>query len=188
MLYVQLKSRAALSENKALTIGDVADVADEKGKPCPAALTLNLQCPKKEGVWTLPAIAVLNALAPLNQPLTILGETQCYIHIVPDLKRNKTRPLRAALAFLLLLMGSALAITWFHADVNMLSAQKDLYRFLTGSEPANILLIVIPYALGVGLGVALFYSLIGHKKTVSPLDIQLDKYRQDAEKTAGETP
>ena len=188
MLYVQVKSRAAVSPEKALTVADVADVADEKGGPCEAALRLPLKCPKNTGVWTLPAIAVLNALAPLGQPLCALGESQCYVHIVPADKRNKTRPFRAAIAFILLFMGSALAITWFHADVGMLNAQKDLYRFLTGGEPDSILLIVLPYAAGVGLGVALFYSLIGHKKTVSPLDIQLDKYRQDAEKTAGETP
>ena len=42
--------------------------------------------------------------------------------------------LRAALAFLVLLVGSALAIMWFHADVNMYDAQREMYRAVTGGE------------------------------------------------------
>lgn len=188
MLYVQVKGRAVIRPGDALTVGHLALVADENGKPCADALALPVPCPHKEGVWTLPAIAVVNALAPLKKRLALMGETECFVHVVPEDKRNRTHPLRAAAAFILLLVGSAMAITWFHADVNMLGAQKDLYRFLTGGDPQNMLLIVLPYAAGVGLGVALFYSLIGRKKTISPLDIQLDKYRKDAEETAGETP
>ena len=85
-------------------------------------------------------------------------------------------------------MGSALAITWFHADVNMLDAQQSLYRMLTGREAENTVWITLPYSVGVFFGVSLFYALLGRKRTIAPLDIKLNEYRQSAEQATGLTP
>ena len=110
------------------------------------------------------------------------------MHVVGKDRRQQTHVLRAIAAFMLLLIGSALAITWFHADVNMLDAQQGLYRLITGKEVSNQWLITIPYAAGVFFGVALFYALLGRKGTTSPLDIKLAEYQQSAEQAAGKTP
>jgi stage V sporulation protein AA len=84
-----------------------------------------------------------------------------------------------ALVFALLFVGSAMAIAWFHADVNMQAAQRAVARVLTGQAQWNPWWIALPYALGVGSGVALYYALIG-RKTVSPLEIKLGEYRRQA--------
>lgn len=188
MLYVQLKSRAVITLGEELGLGDMALITNQKGEPQAALSALKMPCPKREGVWRFPTIALLNALKDCKEQVTLLGADECLVHVVPLDKRNHTNALRACLAFILLFFGSALAIAWFHADVNMLDAQRQIYRLLCGQEVENTLLLVIPYAVGVGLGVAVFYSLIGKKKTVSPLDIQLDQYRKDAEQTASQTP
>ena len=52
----------------------------------------------------------------------------------------------------------------------------------------NMALITIPYALGVFLGVALFYALLGKRRTVAPLEIKLEEYSQSAEQATGLTP
>lgn len=188
-MYVQIRERAVVRAGQALTVSDVALVTSAAGAYDKNAASLPVPCPKTEGVWTLPAIAVAQAVSKgVQEELVLLGENVCYVHVVKDEHRNGTHIVRAVLAFALLLLGSAQAICWFQADVNMWDAQVSLYRFLSGRAPSEPLLIVIPYTVGVGLGVAVFYSLIGRKKTVSPLDIQLDKYRKDAETTAGETP
>lgn len=188
-MYVQVRPRAVVRAGQRLTVGDIALVTDKDGAFDKAASALYVPCPKNEGVWSLPAVAVIRALKKgVGEELVLLGESVCYVHVVREEHRNKTHVLRTALAFLFLLLGSAQAICWFQADVSMWDAQTALYRLLAGTEPKSPLLIVLPYTLGVGLGVAVFYALIGRKKTVSPLDIQLDKYRKDAEETAGETP
>jgi hypothetical protein len=92
------------------------------------------------------------------------------------------------LAFLLLMAGSALAITWFHADVNMMDAQQALFRFITGHQAENEWLITGPYAAGVFFGVSLFYALLGKRRSVAPLEIKLEEYRQAAEQVSGLTP
>ena len=59
---------------------------------------------------------------------------------------------------------------------------------ITGREADNPWMIAIPYAIGVFLGVSLFYALLGKKKTVSPLEIKLEEYHQTAEKATGKMP
>ncbi len=185
MLYLQMKARATKRPGETLYVRDVADARDSEGAQ---VMDLKVECPKKEGVWRLPAMAVVQAVMEKCPEVTVLGPAQCFVHIVPENKRNRTRPLRTALAFLLLMVGSALAITWFHADVNMLDAQQSLYRMLTGQEAENTLWITIPYSIGVFFGVSLFYALIGKKRTVAPLAIKLEEYRQSAEQATGLTP
>lgn len=185
MLYLQLKARATVKPGEQLLLRHIADALDETGAD---VMNLPVECVKKEGVWRLPAVAAVKAVMGVCPEVTVLGPAECFVHIVPEEKRNRTRPLRTALAFLILMTGSALAITWFHADVNMLDAQQSLFRLITGHQAENPWLITAPYAVGVFFGVALFYALLGRKRTVAPLDIKLEEYRQSAEQATGLTP
>lgn len=185
MLYLQLKPRVTLYPGEELKVRHVADSLDTKGA---CVMDLPVPCPSAAGVWKLPAMAVIQAVTPLCPDVSMLGPPECFIHIIPREKRNRTHPFRMALAFLFLMIGSALAISWFHADVNMIEAQKSLYRLITGEEVKSMWMITLPYAAGVFLGVSLFYALLGKKHTVSPLEIKLEEYRQTAEKATGKTP
>lgn len=185
MLYVQIKPRATLSPGESLMVRHVADALDAQGTQ---VMDLPIECPQTPGVWRLPAMAVIQAVSAVCPDITVLGPPECFVHIVPPDKRNRTHILRTIFAFLLLMVGSALAITWFHADVNMQDAQRALYRFVTGQEIDNMWMLTLPYAIGVFFGVALFYALLGKKKTVSPLEIKLEEYRKSAEQASGLTP
>ena len=185
MLYLQLKARAVIRPGETLLVRHVADAVDAERKD---VMDLPIPCTKNPGVWRLPAMAAVKAVLPVCPDVHLIGPAECFVHIVPEERRNRTRILRTGLAFLLLMAGSALAITWFHADVNMLDAQRSLYRMLTGREAENILWITLPYSVGVFFGVSLFYALLGRKRTVAPLDIKLNEYRQSAEQATGLTP
>ncbi len=185
MLYLQIKNRVAVKPGEQLKVHHVADARDTDGQ---SVMDLPVECPSTAGVWRLPAMAVIKAVEKTCPHMTVLGASECYVHVVPESKRNRTRPVRTVLAFLLLMLGSALAIAWFHADVNMLDAQQSLYQLITGHEAQNIWLISLPYAAGVFFGVALFYALIGRKQTTAPLEIKLEEYRQSAEQATGLTP
>ena len=185
MLYLQLKARAEIRPGTPLLVRDVADARDSGGAK---VMDLKVECPDREGVWRLPAMAVVKAVMAVCPEVEVMGPAECFVHIVPENKRVHTRPLRTALAFLLLMVGSALAITWFHADVNMLDAQQNLYRMITGREIESFSWITVPYSVGVFFGVALFYALIGRKGTTVPLEIKLEEYRQSAEQATGLTP
>lgn len=185
MLYMQLKPRVTIKPGEQLLVRHVADALDTAGQ---TILETPVHCPKTEGVWKLPAMAVIQAVSGQCPDITMLGPPECFVHVAGRGRRQQTHLIRTVAAFLLLLIGSALAITWFHADVNMLDAQQGLYRLITGREVTDQRMITIPYAAGVFLGVTLFYALLGRKGTTSPLDIKLAQYQQSAEQAMGKTP
>lgn len=182
---MQIKRRATIAPGQALTVGDVAILAPADERAANAVVP----CSRELGVWTIAAAAVAQAITQAyGKDWTLLGESTCYVHVARGGKQGVSRNLRAVLAFVLLTVGGALALTWFHADVNMMDAQYALYALLTGAEPTNKWLVVAPYTLGVGLGVGGYYALIGKRRAVSPLDMKLSEYRSAAEETAGKAP
>ena len=185
MLYLQLKARATVKPGEQLLVRHIADALDAQDTQ---VMDLPVECTKNEGVWRLPAMALIKAVIGVCPDVNVLGPAECFVHIVPENKRTRTHILRTILAFLILMVGSALAITWFHADVNMMDAQQSLYRLITGRQAENTWLITGPYAGGVFIGVALYYALLGRRRTVAPLEIKLEEYRQSAEQASGLTP
>ena len=181
MIYVQLQNRAKVELGQPFPLSAAAKVIGPAG-----ADALPLPCPEEQGVWKLEAIHVAKALQKAfpDEAITLLGADICYVHRVKAPHQDFTRPLRTATAFLILCLGGALGLCWFHADVDMPRAQFAVYEAITGEEPADHRLITIPYAVGVAAGVAVFYALPSRKAT-TPLEVKLTEYQEDMEKTEG---
>lgn len=189
MIYLQMKNRVILEPGFQLQLRHVADVFGTDSKTIAGFLDLPLDCPSTAGIWKIPAIHAASSLAEVSSDTVVpMGAAECYVHYIPKNKQNRSHIIRSVLAFVLLMLGSMLAITWFHADVNMEQAQKALYRMITGKTIESSLLLSIPYAVGVFFGISLFYALLGKKGTVSPLEIKQGEYHATSEKAAGKTP
>lgn len=181
MIYVQLRDRAKLAQDETLHISDVAKVlGPEKAGHCP------LFCPTAPGVYTLDAMAVTKSLKKAfpQEDIALIGADVCYVHRIKARGKDFLRPVRTAAALLILLLGSALGLTWFHADVNMPQAQADVYAAITGAPPEDMRLITIPYCIGVALGVCVFYAIPFLHQT-TPLEVKLTEYQEDMEKAEG---
>lgn len=181
MIYVQLRNRVKLAKDETLRIADAAKViGPEKAEKCP------LFCPTAPGVYTLDAIAVTRTLKKAfpQEDIALIGPEVCYVHRIKARGKDTLRPVRTAAVLLILLLGSALGLTWFHADVNMPQAQADVYEAITGKQPDDMRLINIPYCIGVALGVGVFYAIPFLHQT-TPLEVKLTEYQEDMEKAEG---
>ncbi|MBQ8555617.1 MAG: hypothetical protein IJ438_07065 [Clostridia bacterium] len=181
MIYIQLQNRAKVPMGQTLRLCDAARLIAPEG-----AEHIELPCPDQQGVWKLEAIAVTRAVQAKypQEGITLMGADICYVHRVKSPARDLTKPLRTLAAFLILCLGGALGLAWFHADVNMPQAQYAVYETLTGEEPRTASLITVPYCIGVALGVAVFYALPSRRST-TPLEVKLTEYQEDMEKTEG---
>lgn len=86
------------------------------------------------------------------------------------------------LIWFLLFFGSAMAIMNFHDDVSMKSVQEKLYTIITGKKEAKPLLFQIPYSIGLGLGMILFFNHVFKKRIneePSPLEVEMFNYQMD---------
>lgn len=181
MIYIQLASRAKVTLGQPLLLGDAAKIIGPDD-----AASIPLTCPEQEGIWNLQAIDIAAAVRKRcpGEEISLMGADTCYVHRVKAHHRDPTRPLRTLAAFLILCLGSALGLAWFHSDVDMPDAQYAVYEALTGETPRDSRLITIPYAIGVALGVAVFYALPARSAT-TPLEVKLTAYQEDMEKTEG---
>lgn len=181
MIYCQLQNRAKISVGQPLVLGDVARTTAPR-----EAAALPLRCPDQEGVWKIDALACIAALqkAYPHESITTLGADTCYVHRVHTQRHNALKWLRTAAAFLIMLIGSALGLAWFHSDVDMPNAMLMVYQLITGQDPADPRWITVPYIIGVALGVGVFYALPS-RKAVTPLEVKLTEYQEDMEKTEG---
>jgi stage V sporulation protein AA len=86
------------------------------------------------------------------------------------------------LIWFLLFFGSAMGIMNFHDDVSMSSVQEKIYFIITGKNTIKPLLFQIPYSIGLGLGMILFFNHVFRKRIneePSPLEVEMFNYQQD---------
>lgn len=112
-----------------------------------------------------------------------IGPTQTIIEIIPKQRGNNT--FMFIIVWLLLFIGSALTIMNFHEDVSMPTVHQKIYKFITGREVDKPLILQIPYSLGLGLGMILFFNHFFKKRfndEPSPLEVEMFNYQQDLDR------
>lgn len=115
-----------------------------------------------------------------DSDIQTVGPTQTIIE-VQSTKRN-VAPIFFVLVWILLFIGAALAIMNFHEDVAMQAVHQKIYYLVTGQFNDKPLMLQIPYSLGIGVGMILFFNHIFKKKfneEPSPLEVEMFNYQQD---------
>ncbi|TCT25639.1 stage V sporulation protein AA [Melghiribacillus thermohalophilus] len=103
---------------------------------------------------------------------------------IVEIERRKRQPNLLAVTgiWILLFVGSGMAIMNFHYDVSMQEVQQKLHYMLTGEQQKFPLWIQIPYSIGLGLGMILFFNHVFKKRfneEPSPLEVEMFNYEQD---------
>jgi len=109
-----------------------------------------------------------------------IGPAQTIVEVILQ-KRKMSFPLFLLIWFLLF-FGSAMAIMNFHDDVSMRSVQEKLYKIITGEEDSKPWIFQIPYSIGLGLGMILFFNHVFQKRIneePSPLEVEMFNYQMD---------
>lgn len=119
--------------------------------------------------------------------LHMLGEVEILLEYK---SQEKYKPffefIKVALVCIILFFGASLAIINFHEDVNASKSMEKMYFTFTGKKKENPLVMVIPYSIGIGVGVIMFFNRVfsaskRRKKEPGPMEIQLYSYDQQME-------
>ena len=99
-------------------------------------------------------------------------------------KKDRTKYLRVLVVSVIILMGSIMGIMNFHADVNMYDSQYKMVSILTKNANKYLPYFKIPYSLGIGIGVALFFNKFiptYSKDEPSPMDLKMYSLNKEIE-------
>lgn len=175
--YLHLHPEVRAPRGAPLCVADVADLEGPRDALVRARAAALGQAPagrRPRVVRALEVVAAVRRAAP-EVHWQVLGGDVLVTH-PPQVGRG--RWLLAAGVWLLLFLGAAATLLDFHADVNMPAAHRELYYLATGRRTQHPLVIEIPYAVGIGLGVLLFFSLPrGAGGDPGPLELELEGHR-----------
>jgi len=185
-VYLRLRHRIQLKPNEPITIGKVATVVCEKKlKEQIENRTIRYIKNEDKTIIVIDVIHIIQEIHKLNDTLDVqtVGPNQTIVEVV--YKKTNLSPILFLFVWFLLFVGSALAIMNFHEDVSMQEVHARLYTIITGKVIDKPLLLQIPYSIGLGLGMILFFNHVFRKRIneePSPLEVEIFNYQMDLDK------
>ncbi|SDH10245.1 stage V sporulation protein AA [Alteribacillus persepolensis] len=190
-IYMQLYAGITAQEGQDIYLKDVARLEGEENE---LASLMNLRLyrlSRKDKTHVVLDLLTILREIHTEYPdidLVVIGPEQTVVEI--EIKKKVISPLMLVFVWFLLFIGAALAIMNFHEDVSMLQVHQKLYALITGTELEQPLLLQIPYSIGLGLGMILFFNHVFKKRIneePSPLEIEMFHYQKDIEKYISDT-
>ncbi|MEO3945253.1 stage V sporulation protein AA [Gorillibacterium sp. CAU 1737] len=184
VLYLRFRKRVCLNKGEVLTLGRAARLlADSELEEELKALVLARPEHKDGNMVLIDVLHIIDLVHKQVPGLRIEHFGDPFVLVEVKAKPDRIPNwLLVSAVWLLLFIGSGLTILNFHADVSMQAAHQRLYRLLTGHLELRPYVLQIPYSLGIGVGMALFFNRF-FKKTFneepSPLEVEMYLYQEN---------
>lgn len=181
-LFLRLRKRLSVKPQAVITLGDICQLYwDGEREAALARMPVYRVRPEDGDLIIIDIMQVIRKIrtAYPEASLEIQGSTQIIVEVLNPRKRPK--PVLVAVVWLLLFVGSGLAIMNFHTDVSMLQVHQRIHYLITGQASEQPLWLQIPYSIGIGLGMVLFFNHLFKKRITeepSPLEVELFMYQQ----------
>ncbi|WP_163537699.1 stage V sporulation protein AA [Gracilibacillus sp. YIM 98692] len=182
-VYIQLKKKITVEHNHLIKLDHIAFVT---GNVPYLEQVKNIKIyqitEQDKNVSVIDGFHLLDTLMVSYPKLAfdLIGPNQVIIEVKKQ--ERKANIFIILFIWLLLCVGSAMAIMNFHYDVSMQEVHQSLSLYLTGRETEKPLWIQIPYSIGLGVGMILFFNHIFKKRfneEPSPLEVEMFNYQQD---------
>ncbi|HLR21889.1 MAG TPA: stage V sporulation protein AA [Tissierellaceae bacterium] len=189
-VFILLEEKFSSDLDYNILIKDVGTVYCKDDKIQEKVENLKLMRTKKEEDWDyIEKTQIINKVLSYGPQLDvdILGADD----IIIEIKSNETDSgilhyMKVIFICLVLFFGAGIAIINFYEDVDMIPSLNKIYYSLTGVNKKKPLTFLIPYTIGLGLGVIMFFSRsIGsnkkNKKEPGPMELEMYMYDSDVE-------
>jgi len=187
-IYLRLRNRHYTPPNKKIYLGQIAQIiAPDPYEQALKNMTIYQITEKDQHLVVIDMMQIIDQITDHFPEVNIqmIGNSQIIVEILTSSMKKKPSAIAVALVWLLLFIGSGLAIMNFHHDVSMEEVHKRLYYLITGVKTKNLLLLQIPYSLGIGIGMILFFNHLFKKKIneePSPLEVEMFLYQQNLDR------
>ena len=182
-IYIRLRHKFNAALNDCIQVGKLANViAPGEIKKSINEIEIYHIRPEDNKFVVIDAMHVIEAIHSqfTDYDIQTIGPSQTIIEV--QSKKKHSRTFLFLLVWILLFIGSGLTIMNFHEDVAMSTVHQKIYYLVTGRKVSKPLMLQIPYSLGVGIGMILFFNHIFKKRfneEPSPLEVEMFNYQQD---------
>ncbi|WIV10720.1 stage V sporulation protein AA [Proteiniborus sp. MB09-C3] len=185
-VFLQIEPKITAEPGQIIKIKDIASIfcTDKKAEKSILELEVhNISGRKINDV--IPALRIIKTIYKYDEniDLTVMGEAEILIDVQGDTNESKLFSIiKTVIVCFILFLGAGLAIVNFHADVNMDKSLQIIYRMVTGEENHKPLILLIPYSIGIGVGMATFFNHVFQKKwkkEPSPLEVEMFMYEKN---------
>lgn len=181
--YIRLRHRVQVRPHESIFLKDIAQlIVHEELYEHLVNLPIYQVKESDQNIIVIDVMKVIQFIQKQNQQIDIqtIGPSQVIIEVIAK-KRKISYPLFIIVWFLLF-FGAALTIMNFHEDVSMQRVQLRIYTIMTGEIDNKPLIFQIPYSIGLGLGMILFFNHLFKKRLneePSPLEVEMFNYQMD---------
>jgi len=182
-VYIRLRHRIQVRKNDSIILKDIAQIiANEEVYGQLEKLHVYQVSENDNNIVVIDVMKVIQLITnsfPRADVQTI-GPSQVIVGVISK-KKKISFPVFLSV-WLLLFIGAALTIMNFHEDVSMRIVHQRIYTILTGEVDEKPLVFQIPYSIGLGMGMILFFNHIFKKRLneePSPLEVEMFNYQMD---------
>lgn len=182
-IYIRMRNRVLAKQNEKIYLMDLAQViAPEEVVPLLKKLQIYEVTVEDKNIVIIDVMKIIRMITNLMEEVEVqsIGPAQTIIEVIMK-KKQMSYPLFLLIWFLLF-FGSAMAIMNFHDDVSMQSVQEKLFTIITGMKHSKPWVFQIPYSIGLGIGMILFFNHVFQKRIneePSPLEVEMFNYQMD---------
>lgn len=182
-IYIRMRNRVQSPPDEKVLLKDIAQViAPDEVLSHLQTMMIHQLTDADRNIVIIDVMKVIQLLKSKFEEIEVqtIGPAQTIIEVTYK-KKRVSLPFFILIWFLLF-FGSAMAIMNFHDDVSMKSVQEKIYTMITGKKETKPLLFQIPYSIGLGLGMILFFNHVLKKRIneePSPLEVEMFNYQMD---------
>ncbi|AKL94961.1 stage V sporulation protein AA [Clostridium aceticum] len=187
-IFLQSKGKVRCNSKEVILLKDLIDVSieDQGTRNKINDIEYKMNGAQGQTTYVISMLSIISLIKNKFPSITVyvLGEPDILM-VFTDIEvenRDRTKLIKVICICFLLFVGSATAIINFHSDVDMPQTQKTIYRIITGRETDQLLLLQIPYSLGIGAGMSIFFNHIFKKRInnePSPLEVEVHLYQEN---------
>lgn len=186
-IYISPHKKTTITKKRAIQLKDIAEVSapgSTQGKVGNIIVFKVTEDIKSNYIINI--ITIIESILAKYPDATISNEgaEDVVLQYLPeDFKESKfVTFFKIFIICLMLFAGSWITIMAYHEDVNLVEVFIKLQEVITGIKSDNVNWISIPYSLGIGLGIIVFYNQLGvYKLTDDPTPIEVEMTKYDAD-------
>lgn len=146
----------------------------------------------KQKKQRIQVFSVLNIIQQIHEDYPELevqniGESDFILECKAETAENKVlETVKTIVLCIVIFFGAAFTIMTFNNDVGVADVFSRLYEQVIGQKSNGVTEIEIFYAIGMPIGITIFYNHIGKKKVThdpTPIQVEMRKYEQDVDTT-----